>query len=312
MGNWNAASGSIEQTKTLDLLALTGANSIIGRAVTVHAGVDDCTTQPTGAAGARLGVCVIGVANPADDTNLASPNEAADIPHAVAVLAGTSNCPECSGLVYFESTPTGIQVTAVVEGLPENTQRAIHIHQFGDLSSETGTAAGSHFNPDDALHNIPEAEPRHRGDLGSMTGTSVTNPNSVYYDKLNTWIRSVDSILGRALIVHAGQDNGDGFGCDQAGSAGGRILQGVIGVAGANTAAPPIPEDTQNLDAVQQSLDCEPRPLPTEVPVVPVPVPSASARPTRHPTVPVRFTTSGGSMLFVSLALVSLGLAVSF
>lgn len=45
-------------------IELNGANSIIGRGVIVHAGQDDLETQPTGAAGARLGCGVIGVANP--------------------------------------------------------------------------------------------------------------------------------------------------------------------------------------------------------------------------------------------------------
>ncbi len=38
----------------------TGAdNDVIGRSVVVHAGADDFTTQPTGAAGGRIGCGVI-------------------------------------------------------------------------------------------------------------------------------------------------------------------------------------------------------------------------------------------------------------
>ena len=44
------------------LLSLSGENSIIGRGVIVHAKEDDLTTQPTGAAGARLACGSIGVA----------------------------------------------------------------------------------------------------------------------------------------------------------------------------------------------------------------------------------------------------------
>lgn len=46
------------------MLSLTGSNSFVGYGVIVHAGEDDLTSQPTGAAGARLGCGVIGVANP--------------------------------------------------------------------------------------------------------------------------------------------------------------------------------------------------------------------------------------------------------
>jgi Cu-Zn family superoxide dismutase len=43
-------------------LTMNGANSIIGRGLILHAQPDDFTTQPTGAAGARIACGVIGVA----------------------------------------------------------------------------------------------------------------------------------------------------------------------------------------------------------------------------------------------------------
>lgn len=53
---------------TLDLqdthLSFHGAHSIIGRGVVVHEKVDDLKTQPTGNAGGRLAVGVIGIAKP--------------------------------------------------------------------------------------------------------------------------------------------------------------------------------------------------------------------------------------------------------
>lgn len=57
--------GVAEVDFTDSYISLNGPNSILGRGVIVHAGEDDFESQPTGAAGARLGCGVIGVANPA-------------------------------------------------------------------------------------------------------------------------------------------------------------------------------------------------------------------------------------------------------
>jgi len=54
--------GHYEQTD--QVIAFSGAHSIIGRAVIVHMGEDDLTSQPTGDAGARAACGVIGIAQP--------------------------------------------------------------------------------------------------------------------------------------------------------------------------------------------------------------------------------------------------------
>lgn len=62
LGNLEAdASGHATADFVDSHLALAGEHSIIGRAVIIHAGEDDLTSQPTGAAGARVAGGVIGV-----------------------------------------------------------------------------------------------------------------------------------------------------------------------------------------------------------------------------------------------------------
>jgi len=63
LGNVTADdSGVARVERTDDHIALSGAHSIIGRAVVVHAGEDDLVSQPTGGAGPRVACGVIGIA----------------------------------------------------------------------------------------------------------------------------------------------------------------------------------------------------------------------------------------------------------
>jgi Cu-Zn family superoxide dismutase len=63
MGNLVAdASGKAHLTLVDDKLSFTGPYSILGRAIIVHAGADDLTTQPTGNAGGRVACGTIGIA----------------------------------------------------------------------------------------------------------------------------------------------------------------------------------------------------------------------------------------------------------
>lgn len=57
-----------EGSATIDyvdpVIQLNGPNSVIGRAIVLHGGEDDLESQPSGAAGPRVGCGVIGIANP--------------------------------------------------------------------------------------------------------------------------------------------------------------------------------------------------------------------------------------------------------
>lgn len=62
-GNIVADSSGVARLNWLDpMITFDGPNSIIGHGVIVHAQQDDLTSQPTGAAGARIGCGVIGIA----------------------------------------------------------------------------------------------------------------------------------------------------------------------------------------------------------------------------------------------------------
>jgi superoxide dismutase, Cu-Zn family len=62
LGNITAGeAGTVHYEFTDTHISFSGSHSIIGRGVIVHAGEDDLTTQPTGAAGGRVACGVVGV-----------------------------------------------------------------------------------------------------------------------------------------------------------------------------------------------------------------------------------------------------------
>lgn len=64
MGNLEAdADGNATIDYVDSVIELNGPNGIIGHGVIIHGGEDDLESQPTGAAGPRMGCGVIGVAN---------------------------------------------------------------------------------------------------------------------------------------------------------------------------------------------------------------------------------------------------------
>ncbi len=129
---------------------------------------------------------------------------------------------------------SGVRIVADFEGLQPNSIHAFHIHEFGDATKADATSAGSHYNPAHNPHGKPGDEKRHAGDLGNLQADAN---GRAHYDRLDDQISLValhNPILGRAVIVHAGEDKFT----QPVGDAGSRIAIGVIGVA---FVAPPAP-----------------------------------------------------------------------
>lgn len=68
LGNLQADENGVAHYERVDtVISFSGAHSIIGRGVIVHAKADDLSSQPTGAAGARIACGVIGIAKGAGE-----------------------------------------------------------------------------------------------------------------------------------------------------------------------------------------------------------------------------------------------------
>ncbi|XP_004681562.1 PREDICTED: extracellular superoxide dismutase [Cu-Zn] [Condylura cristata] len=110
--------------------------------------------------------------------------------------------PRVSGLVLFRQLSAGALLEAFfdLEGFPadSNASRAIHVHEFGDLSQGC-EAAGPHYNPLVVRH------PQHPGDFGNF----AVRDGRVwkYRTGLAPELSGPHSIMGRALVVHEGLDD---------------------------------------------------------------------------------------------------------
>lgn len=149
----------------------------------------------------------------------------AKITKAICVLTPTEGS-KVHGIVNFTVTDGGVKIVADVEGLTPG-KHGFHVHQYGDISSLDGKSAGGHFNPDGKKHGAPTDMERHVGDLGNLVADSNGKAHYERIDKLID-LDGPHSIIGRAIIVHAGEDD---LVSQPTGNAGSRAAFGVIGIA---------------------------------------------------------------------------------
>ncbi len=141
---------------------------------------------------------------------------------AVCVLVPTKGN-DVHGMVAFNETKSGTELAGEVRGLTPG-KHGFHIHEFGDLRSDDGAAAGAHYDPHGHKHGGLDDKERHIGDLGNITA----NQSGVAQVKLTVRDLKVHFVLGRSLVVHAKEDD---LKTQPSGDSGARIAVGVIGVA---------------------------------------------------------------------------------
>ncbi len=148
-----------------------------------------------------------------------------EINKAVCVLHPTQGN-TAEGVVTFTKTDNGIKVVADLEGLSEG-KHGFHIHEYGDCTKPDGTSTGGHFNPENVNHGAPTDAVRHVGDLGNV---EAGPDGRAHYEWTDTMISfsGKHSIIGRGIIVHAGEDD---LVSQPTGNAGARVACGVIGIA---------------------------------------------------------------------------------
>ncbi len=133
---------------------------------------------------------------------------------------------EANGTVTLTQMGDGVMVEATVTGLQPNSTHAIHVHQYGNVTSADGMAAGSHYDPRGHEHALADTVEGHAGDFGNLEADAQGTADFSYMAKGISIAGMNNPILGRAIIVHEKPDDGG----QPSGNAGARIAQGVIGI----------------------------------------------------------------------------------
>ena len=128
------------------------------------------------------------------------------------------------GTVTFKAVDGGVEVTAAIEGLTPG-DHAYHVHEHGDCSAPDAASAGGHFNPHAQPHGAPDAEARHAGDFGNLTGGADGKATRTFVMKGITLGDDASSVVGKGFIVH---EKADDLKTQPTGDAGGRVACGVI------------------------------------------------------------------------------------
>lgn len=132
---------------------------------------------------------------------------------------------EFQGSAIFIKMGDQIELQVSVDPCPPG-EHAVHIHEFGDCSSEDGKSAGGHWNPTGEAHGKWDVAPFHLGDIGNIVcGEDGIGTLSLTTDRWSIGTGAENDILDRAVIAHAAADD---FVTQPTGAAGDRIGCGVI------------------------------------------------------------------------------------
>jgi superoxide dismutase, Cu-Zn family len=156
---------------------------------------------------------------------VASPASSAEKQKVAVAQVGPTTQGSAKGTVTFTDVGDGkVKVVADIEGLKPNSKHGFHIHEGSEVGPD-GMKAGGHFNPGKHQHGGPMAGEHHAGDLGNLEADASGKAHlEITLDDV-TIGGAESNIVGRTVIVHAGQDD---LKTQPTGNSGGRIGGGVI------------------------------------------------------------------------------------
>lgn len=113
------------------------------------------------------------------------------------------------GVILFEDTPQGLQITLDLESMPPG-EHGFHVHEHPDCAPmekdghmQMALAAGGHYDPDKTNKHLGPEGGGHKGDLPRITAADDGAVQAV----VNVSGVSAADFRGRSLMIHAGGDN---------------------------------------------------------------------------------------------------------
>jgi Cu-Zn family superoxide dismutase len=146
-----------------------------------------------------------------------------------SVVLAPASASLVSGKLTLMPMGSGLHLRGEIGGLAPGSTHAIHIHEKGDCSAADATSAGGHFNPAGKPHGRVGQGDHHGGDMDNITanGEGVATVN-VHAQGVVLGGGAANDVIGRAVIVHAAQDD---YTTQPTGNAGARVACGVVKVS---------------------------------------------------------------------------------
>ncbi len=168
---------------------------------------------------------------------------AAEMMMAAAILRNAEGAEV--GVAKFTQEGDVVTLMAEVGGVERDGLHGFHVHEVGECVPPDFKAAGGHFNPAGTEHGCPPNPERHAGDFGNIEiaqGMGVLKGES----QLVTVAEGPHSVIGRAVILHAGTDDCVG---QPTGDAGSRLACGVVKTGGVELGAEAVTQPMAEEDA---------------------------------------------------------------